>query len=56
MCIRDSLIRDESGKIKYYEFKVLIRDKAPLTGRLTRDEMNTIYRMYSCLLYTSRCV
>lgn len=42
-----NLIRDESGKIKYYEFKVLIRDKAPLTGRLTRDEMNTIYRMYS---------
>lgn len=42
-----SLIRDKDGKIKFYEFKVLRRDKAPLTGRLTRDEMNNIYRMYS---------
>lgn len=42
-----SLIRDEDGKIKFYEFKVLRKDKAPLTGRLTRDEMNNIHRMYS---------
>ena len=42
-----NLIRDEDGKIKFYEFKVLRKDKAPLTGRLTRDEMNNIHRMYS---------
>ena len=42
-----TLIRDENGKIKFYEFKVLRKDKAPLSGRLTRDEMNNIYRMYS---------
>lgn len=34
-----NLIRDEDGKIKFYEFKVLRKDKAPLTGRLTRDEI-----------------
>lgn len=42
-----NIIRDDNGKIKFYEFKVLRRDKAPLVGRLTRDEMNNIYRMYS---------
>lgn len=39
--------RDENGRIKFYKFKVLIRDKEPLTGKLSRDEMNMIYRMYS---------
>lgn len=42
-----NIIRDDNGKIKFYEFKVLRRDKAPLVGRLTRDEMNNVYRMYS---------
>lgn len=42
-----NLVRDKDGKIIYYDFKVLRRDKAPLVGRLTRDEMNNIYRMYS---------
>lgn len=42
-----NIIRDDNGKIKFYEFKVLRRDKSPLVGRLTRDEMNNVYRMYS---------
>lgn len=39
--------RNAEGKIKFYKFRVLIRDKEPLTGKLSRDEMNMIYRMYS---------
>lgn len=40
-------IRDTEGRIIAYEFTVPLRDKAPLAGRLTRDEMNMIYRLYS---------
>ena len=39
--------RDDNGKIIKYNFKVYIRDKAPLTGSFTRDEMSLIYRLYS---------
>lgn len=39
--------RDNDGKIKYYKFKVLRRDKEPLVGKLSRDEANTIHRLYS---------
>ena len=39
--------RDDTGKIKTYYCKVYIRDKEPLVARLTRDEMNLIYRLYS---------
>jgi hypothetical protein len=39
--------RDENGKIIYYKYEIFRRDKTPLCGRLTREEMNTIYRLYS---------
>ena len=42
-----TLDRDENGKIIQYNFSVNIRDKAPLTGHFTRDEMSLIYRLYS---------
>lgn len=42
-----SYIRDNDGKIKYYKYQIFRRDKAPLCGRLTREEMNTIHRLYS---------
>lgn len=42
-----SIIRDEDGKIQYYSYQIFRRNKAPLTGKLTREEMNTIYRLYS---------
>lgn len=40
-------IRDDDGKIQYYSYQIYRRDKAPLTGKLTREEMNTIHRLYS---------
>ena len=40
-------IRDMNGKITGYYFKVYRRDKTPVTGTLTRDEMNMIHRLYS---------
>lgn len=39
--------RDSEGKIQYYRFKIYRRGKEPLTGKLTRDEANTIHRLYS---------
>lgn len=42
-----SYVRDDSGKIVAYKFNVPLRDKAPLVGTLTRDEMNMIHRLYS---------
>lgn len=42
-----SYIRDDSGKITGYYFKVFRRDKTPVTGTLTRDEMNMVHRLYS---------
>lgn len=39
--------RDENGKIVKYSFKVYIRNKTPLSGSFTRDEMSLIYRLYS---------
>ena len=41
------VIRDENGRISSYSFTVYIKDKAPLVGNLTRDEMSLIYRLYS---------
>ena len=35
------------GKISGYRYKVLIRDKQPLEGVLSREEMDLIYRLYS---------
>lgn len=40
-------IRNEDGAIVSYRFKVFRRDKTPVIGALTRDEMNLIYRLYS---------
>ena len=40
-------VRNEDGKIVSYRFKVFRRDKTPVVGALTRDEMNLIYRLYS---------
>lgn len=38
---------DEDGKIQYYCFEIFIRDKAPLVGKLSRVDMESIYRLYS---------
>ena len=35
------------GKITGYKFKILIKDKEPLIGEFTREEMDLIYRLYS---------
>ena len=40
-------IRDEDGKIVAYKYEIYCKDKAPLHGSLSRDEMNLIYRLYS---------
>lgn len=42
-----SFIRDEEGKIKRYRYQIFRKNKAPLCGTLTREEMNTIHRLYS---------
>lgn len=42
-----SYIRDDKQKIKYYVYQIYRRNKSPLTGKLTREEMNTIHRLYS---------
>lgn len=42
-----SILRGEDGKINFYEYQIYRRDKTPLVGKLTREEMNTIYRLYS---------
>lgn len=42
-----SYIRDEEEKIKFYKYQIFRKNKAPLCGKLTREEMNTIHRLYS---------
>ena len=42
-----SYIRDDEGKIKFYKYQIFRRNKNPLCGKLTREEMNTIHRLYS---------
>jgi hypothetical protein len=37
----------EDGKISRYNFKILVRDKAPLIGTLSREEVDLMYRLYS---------
>lgn len=56
---RESLIieRDDSksikvgnekiGKISRYKYHILVRDKEPLTGTLSREEVDLIHRLYS---------
>jgi len=45
--IESSIVRNNEGKISGYKFKVYRRDKTPVTGVLSREEMQTIYRLYS---------
>ncbi len=41
-------IRDEeSGKITGYKFEIFRRNKPAITGVFTRNEMNSVYRMYT---------
>lgn len=42
-----SYIRDDEGKIQYYFYQIYRQDKLPLTGKLSREEMTTIHRLYS---------
>lgn len=39
--------RDEEGNIEYYKFEIFRKDKSPITGRFTREEMSLVYRLYS---------
>lgn len=39
--------RDNDGHIQYYAYTIYKRNQNPLVGKLSRDEMNTIYRLYS---------
>lgn len=45
--VESSILRNEEGTVVGYKFKVYRRDKTPIEGTLTRDEMNLIYRLYS---------
>lgn len=45
--VETKYIRDDEGKITGYSFVVYRRDNSPVTGVLSRDEMNNIYRLYS---------
>ena len=42
-----SYVRDDEGKIKFYKYQIFRKNKVPLCGKLTREEMNTIHRLYS---------
>ena len=39
--------RDEEGNIQYYTFEIFRKDTVPLSGKLDRKEMETLYRLYS---------
>ena len=39
--------RDNDGNIKYYQYQIFKKNKPTLQGRLTREEMNNIYRLYT---------
>lgn len=39
--------KDLNNKIQSYEFTILVRDKAPFEGKLSREDMETIYQLYS---------
>ena len=45
--VTSSILRNNAGKIVGYKFIAYRRDKSPVTGVLTRDEMQIIYRNYS---------
>ena len=39
--------RDENGNIQYYTFEIFRKDKNPIIGKFSREEMNLVYRLYS---------
>ncbi len=39
--------RNSEDKIVHYCYKIYRRNKAPLIGKMSRDEMNMVYRLYS---------
>lgn len=39
--------RDENGLIQYYTFEIFRKDNITLRGKLSRSEMETIYKLYS---------
>lgn len=45
--VQADLNRDDNNSITDYSFKILVRDKPNLEGTLTRQEMETLYRLYS---------
>ena len=42
-----SYVRDDSGKIKLYKYCIYRKNKVPLIGTVSREEMDTIHRLYS---------
>ena len=40
-------VRDFNGKIKEYKYRILVRDKDPIEGTLTLNQMQTLYFQYS---------
>lgn len=40
-------VRDRDGNITHYHYHIEKRDERPIKGTFTREEMNTIYRLYS---------
>lgn len=42
-----SLQRDSDGNIEYYNYTIYKKDSPALIGKLSRDEMNLIHRLYS---------
>jgi hypothetical protein len=42
-----SYLRDEDGRIQYYQYQIYRRNKRPISGKLTREEMSQIHRLYS---------
>ena len=39
--------RDKDGNIQYYTFEIYRKNSIPLIGKLNRQEMETLYRLYS---------
>ena len=46
---KGSIIRDDNNEITGYSYKILIKGEPDLTGELTREEMDMVYRLYSNL-------
>ena len=46
-CTEITYDRDENDHIVYYKYKIYRKNKTPLIGKFSRDEMNIVYRLYS---------